>query len=54
MWRVNVDGTMNVVEAAARCSPKPRVVYASSSGVNGCQVYSYIYIYTYGFVLCIL
>jgi UDP-glucuronate 4-epimerase len=32
---VNVQGTVHLLDAAARCQPKPRFVYASSSSVYG-------------------
>eukprot|EP00041_Stephanoeca_diplocostata_P002984 m.31072 g.31072 ORF g.31072 m.31072 type:complete len:364 (+) comp13944_c0_seq2:271-1362(+) len=39
MMKVNIDGTINVIKAAAAVKPTnpPRIVYASSSGVVACQ-----------------
>ena len=42
MQNTNVEGTLNVVRAAARCKVK-RVVYASTSGVVGCSDSSQAY-----------
>lgn len=35
-WRVNLLGTVNLLEAAARCAPRARVLVVTSSEVYGC------------------